>query len=93
MAPDEEEKVSGETDRDDEVNDIDEAKHNDSAMGMDDATGSEGGIQQADFHDGGSYGSGYGTGSDGDDYSETSGVQKSGVSSDDGGSAGGRSQY
>jgi hypothetical protein len=56
-------------------------------------TGSEGAEQQ----DGGSYGSGYGTGSDGDDYSSNSGTQRSGVSggSAESGSAssGGRSQY
>lgn len=96
MALNEEKDASGnpdDADRDEENNDIDEAAHNDSAMGMDDATGSEGDIQKADAHDGGSYGSGYGTGSDGDDDSETSGTKRSGVSGNDGGSAGGRSQY
>ncbi|WP_077923276.1 hypothetical protein [Spirosoma sp. 209] len=66
---------------------------NSSAMGMDDTTGSDG----ARMQDGGSYGSGYGTGSDGDDYSANSGTQRSGVSggtADSGsGSSGGRSQY
>lgn len=71
---------------------------NDSAMGMEDFTGAEGAQQQ----DGGSYGSGYGTGSQGDDYSANSGTQRSGVSGPStsggaaesgGSSSGGRSQY
>jgi hypothetical protein len=55
------------------------------------------GSEGAERQDGGSYGSGYGTGSDGDDYSSNSGTQRSGIS---GGTAesgsvssGGRSQY
>lgn len=66
---------------------------NDSAMGMDDTTGAEGAQRQ----NGGSYGSGYGTGSGGDDYSANSGTQRSGVSGGSAesgsGSSGGRSQY
>ncbi|GAB3542462.1 hypothetical protein [Spirosoma fluminis] len=89
--------------------------------GMDDQTGSEGGMSSPSEdssdseqdtsessddrdrpQDGGSYGSGYGTGSNGDDYSDNSGTQRSGVlggstssgSSDtDTGTSGGRSQY
>lgn len=69
-----------------------------SAGGMDDPTGSDGDQPQ----DGGSYGSGYGTGSEGDDYTANSGTQRSGVSGSstssgsgdtDTGSSGGRSQY
>ncbi|AQG81048.1 hypothetical protein [Spirosoma montaniterrae] len=66
---------------------------NASAMGMDDMTGAEGAQRQ----DGGSYGSGYGTGSEGDDYSTNSGTQRSGISGGSAesgsGSSGGRSQY
>ncbi|MBC3788171.1 hypothetical protein [Spirosoma utsteinense] len=66
-----------------------------SAPAAEATTGSAGAEQQ----DGGSYGSGYGTGSDGggDDYSTNSGTQRSGVSGGtaESGSAasGGRSQY
>jgi hypothetical protein len=81
---------------------------NGAAMGMDDQTGSEGGMSSTQnsssemTQDGGSYGSGYGTGSEGDDYTPNSGTQRSGVSggstssgsSDtDTGTSGGRSQY
>lgn len=64
-----------------------------SAPAVNATTGSAGAEQQ----DGGSYGSGYGTGTDGDDYSANSGRQRSGVSGGtaESGSAasGGRSQY
>ena len=66
---------------------------NGSPVGMDDMTGSDGARRQ----DGGSYGSGYGTGSGGDDYGSNSGTQSSGVSGGSAesgsGSSGGRSQY